>query len=81
MKFYFFSIFIITLSYAGHAYAYIDPITGSIIFQALIAGFVGAVFIIKKYFNKIKTFLTGKKEEKPMKKSGTPDKDSSNENK
>ncbi len=43
--------------FALDANAYLDPGTGSIIIQALIAGFVGAVFIIKIYYRKIKIFF------------------------
>jgi hypothetical protein len=34
--------------------AYLDPDTGSIIIQAIIAGFVSAAFVIKIYFKRIK---------------------------
>lgn len=35
------------------AMAYIDPGTGAYIFQILIAGLLGAVFVIKTYWQKI----------------------------
>jgi len=38
-------------------YAYIDPGTGSYIFQALIAVFIGGVFAIKVFWKKIKNFF------------------------
>ena len=41
------------------AYAYLDPGTGSYIFQLLIAGIVGLAFVIKVYWNKIRAFLVG----------------------
>ena len=43
--------------FALDANAYLDPGTGSIIIQALIAGFVGAVFVIKIYYRRIKDFF------------------------
>lgn len=36
------------------AYAYIDMGTGSMIFQMLVAGFVGAAFTIKMYWHSLK---------------------------
>ena len=37
--------------------AYLDPGTGSMILQALIAGLVGAAFAIKMFWHKIKSGL------------------------
>ena len=39
------------------AYAYLDPGTGSYIFQLIIAAFVGGLFAVKLFWNKIKIFL------------------------
>jgi len=49
-------IFIIALqlTLSPNAYAYLDPGTGSYIFQVLIATFIGALFTIKMYWQKIK---------------------------
>lgn len=38
-------------------HAYIDPGTGSLIIQVLIASSVGAFFVIKTYWKKVKAFL------------------------
>jgi len=38
--------------------AYLDPGSGSFLIQLLIAGLVGAGFIIKAYWKKIKAFFT-----------------------
>jgi hypothetical protein len=46
-------------------YSYIDPGTGSYIFQIIIAAFVALSFAVKVYWQKIKKFLgrlTAKKE-------------------
>lgn len=43
------------------AYAYLDPATGSMIFQGLIAGLLTAVVAIKMYWARIKTLFSGKK--------------------
>ncbi len=39
------------------AHFYIDPGTGSLIIQILIAGFVGGLFVIKMFWRKIKVFF------------------------
>lgn len=39
------------------AYAYLDPGTGSYIFQLIIAVFIGGLFAAKLFWNKIKIFL------------------------
>ncbi|MFC1965900.1 hypothetical protein ACFLWI_02995 [Chloroflexota bacterium] len=36
---------------------YIDPGTGSLIIQILIAGFVGGLFVIKMFWGKVKAFF------------------------
>ena len=38
--------------------AYLDPVSGSFIIQLLIAGLVGAGFLIKVYWKKIKGFFS-----------------------
>jgi hypothetical protein len=39
--------------------AYLDPGTGSIIFQVIIAGLCGGLFVIKLFWTRIKTFFKG----------------------
>ena len=39
------------------AYAYLDPGTGSIILQAIIAGVAGSLFVVKAYWYKLRDFL------------------------
>jgi energy-coupling factor transporter transmembrane protein EcfT len=59
--------FIIFLSLIpSFSYAYIDPITGSIVIQAIIGGFVTVGFFIKMYWRKLVKFFKRKlgKEEK-----------------
>ena len=60
---------ILTLQFtlSRNAFAYLDPGTGSYIFQGLVATFIGAIFTIKMYWQKIKTFFSNhfsKKQEK-----------------
>ncbi len=41
------------------AHAYLDPGTGSIIVQAIVAGIVGIATVTRLYWNRIRTFLSG----------------------
>ena len=47
------------VAFAPPAYAYLDPGTGSYIFQLLIAGVVGLAFVIKVFWGRIKGFFGG----------------------
>ena len=40
------------------AYAYLDPGTGSMILQLVIAGALGALFTLKNFFRNIKAFTS-----------------------
>ena len=42
---------------AYNIHAYIDPGTGSLIIQVLIASFFGALFLLKVFWGKVKAFL------------------------
>ena len=48
---------LIYLVFPQKAYAYLDPGTGSLILQMIIAGLLGASFAIKVYWKKIKAFF------------------------
>ncbi len=48
---------ILFFAFPREAYAYLDPGTGSYIFQLAIAVLVGGSFAIKLYWRKIKTLL------------------------
>jgi hypothetical protein len=51
------------------AHAYIDPGTGSMVFQAVIAGIVGGFFTLKMYWGQLKKKLSaffGKKGDKDV---------------
>jgi hypothetical protein len=52
-----FSIVVLILS-VQDAHAYLDPGTGSLMIQALIAGFIGASFYIVKSWGKLKSFFS-----------------------
>ena len=58
--------FIIFLSTAvPKPHAYLDPGSGSILIQLLIAAGAGALFAVKIYWNKIKGLFSKEKEESP----------------
>jgi hypothetical protein len=59
---------------AGEAQAYIDPGTGSFIFQALVAMVVGVGFTLKLYWNRLKG-LFGRRSALPADASPPPAKD------
>ena len=45
-------------AFASPAYAYLDPGTGSYVFQMIIAGVVGLLFLVKIYWRRIASLLT-----------------------
>lgn len=46
-----------TLAFPAPAAAYIDPGTGSLVLQMLIAGALGAAFAVKRFWRKIVAFF------------------------
>jgi len=54
----------ITLVSAGDAEAYLDPGSGSLIIQALIALFLGASFYVATSWRKIKSYFKGGQDKK-----------------
>ena len=50
--------FLFYLSFYQNAHAYLDPGTGSYIFQLLVASLLGGLFAIKIFWTKIKMFFT-----------------------
>jgi len=51
------SVFLLPLPFENIS-AYIDPGTGSLVIQVLIASFVGGLFAIKIFWGKVKAFLS-----------------------
>lgn len=43
--------------FSGAAHAYLDPGTGSILIQSLLAGIAGAVAIVSLYWHRLKAFF------------------------
>lgn len=57
MKFFIMILTYLTV-FPNKALAYLDPGTGSLIIQSLIAGFLASLFTIKIYWQKIKELLS-----------------------
>ena len=51
-------VFLFNFLFSTNAYAYIDPGSGSIILQAIIAAFAGAGTAITIYWKKVKLFFS-----------------------
>lgn len=69
-------LFVMAMTFAIPAYAYLDPGSGSIILQGLLAAIAGALAAIKLYWLKLKNFflrLLGKKPKQGQKKEPKPD--------
>ena len=43
-------------------HAYLDPGTGSFVFQMLIASLLGALFTVKIFWQRLKNFFSGKRD-------------------
>ncbi|MEZ5530242.1 MAG: hypothetical protein R3E57_10020 [Porticoccaceae bacterium] len=63
MRYYHFMLFGLTLVLVSmeNAYAYLDPGSGSIILQAIIAAFAMGLFVIKTWWYRIMGFFKGEK--------------------
>lgn len=64
LKFKFFFVIFIWAFFPLNAYAYIDPGTGSLILQALIAGGITAMIFIRNLRDKVISFFRRNKKEK-----------------
>ena len=53
-----FLMLLLYLAFPLPAYAYLDPGTGSYVFQLLIAGLAGSLFLVKLYWKRIAAFFT-----------------------
>ena len=45
------------ISYTSPAYAYLDPVTGSMLLQGLIAGLAAIISFLSIYWQKVKAFF------------------------
>ena len=50
------------ISYSSPVYAYLDPGTGSILIQGLIAGIAATISFLSIYWHKVKAFFGKKKD-------------------
>ena len=67
---------LVCLAYPQPAQAYLDPGTGSMILQVLVAGVLGGLFAIKMYWRQLKARFTGRSPEEdrqPSEPSGSSD--------
>jgi hypothetical protein len=58
MKGKFFIVVLLTMFSLKNAYAYLDPGTGSVIIQSIIASVAGALYVGKIYWIRIRLFLS-----------------------
>jgi hypothetical protein len=65
--------------FSAAANAYLDPGTGSILVQSLLAGIAGAAAVVSLYWQRLKTFFTNLRKQSHDARSSatTPDNDAS----
>ena len=56
--------FVLNIVFPQKAFAYINPGTGSLIFQLIIAAGLGGLVFLKLYWEKVKQFVSKPKDEK-----------------
>jgi len=61
---------LVALVIPGQADAYLDPGTGSAVIQMLVAGVMGALFVVRMYWRKIVSFFSGQPQEDEQASSG-----------
>jgi hypothetical protein len=52
-----FFIGLVAIVWTSPAHAYLDPATGSILLQGLLAGVAGALVVLRLYWTRVKTFF------------------------
>ncbi len=52
------TVLVLFLTWSETSYAYLDPGSGSYFFQLAIASLLGGLYIIKVFWNKIKSFFS-----------------------
>jgi len=55
------SIIVLLIFYCPVCMAYIDPGTGSLLIQGLIAGIAAGMYALKMYWHRVKTYFSSKK--------------------
>ncbi len=67
-----YSVFCLVLS-TGTGHAYLDPGTGSMLLQGLIAGIAGGLVVLRLYWGKVKDFFSfNKKKDEKAENSPAP---------
>jgi hypothetical protein len=61
------------LVWVDDAHAYLDPGTGSMLFQSLIAAIAGGVFVIKTYWSEFRKKFLSKKASTPKRSESDSD--------
>ena len=64
-----------SLSTLTNGLAYLDPGSGSFILQILLASFLGALFVVRTYWQKIIAFFRGGETEDPLDATAPADDD------
>lgn len=54
------AMFLLVSHAQGDAHAYLDPGTGSVALQLLLAGVVGGLATVRLYWDRVKTLIRGK---------------------
>jgi hypothetical protein len=61
------------IGFSASAHAYLDPGTGSILVQSLLAGIAGAVAVVSLYWQRVKRFFVNfRKQSNDARPSATP---------
>ena len=60
-----FLVALLVLGWTDEAHAYIDPGTGSLIVQSVVAAVVGSLMIAKVYWHKLKSLFSKKEDRSP----------------
>lgn len=50
-------IALVSLAWSPSAHAYLDPTTGSILLQGLLAGLAGTLVVLRLYWSRLKAFF------------------------
>lgn len=50
-------MFLVSLTMAAPAHAYLDPGTGAMLLQGLLGGIAGALVVLRLYWSKVKAFF------------------------
>jgi len=66
---YLFAASLLAVAWSGASYAYLDPGTGSMLLQGLLAGIAGVAVVLRLYWYRVKSFWQGLFSRKPQQQS------------